>query len=45
MLALFLTGVLELRQPVGGFGNPVVVMLFGLFVVAAGLEAAGVTTP
>jgi di/tricarboxylate transporter len=44
VLAFFLTGVLELRQAVGGFGDPVVVMLFGLFVVAAGLEAAGVTT-
>ncbi len=44
VLAFFLTGVLELRQAVGGFGDPVVVMLFGLFVVAAGLESAGVTT-
>lgn len=44
ILAFFLTGVLELRQAVGGFGDPVVVMLFGLFVVAAGLESAGVTT-
>ena len=44
VIAFFLTGVLELRQAVGGFGDPVVVMLFGLFVVAAGLEAAGVTT-
>jgi di/tricarboxylate transporter len=44
ILAFFLTGILELRQAVGGFGDPVVVMLFGLFVVAAGLESAGVTT-
>lgn len=44
ILAFFLTGILELRQAVAGFGDPVVVMLFGLFVVAAGLESAGVTT-
>ncbi len=44
VLAFFLTGVLDVRQAVGGFGDPVVVMLFGLFVVAAGLESAGVTT-
>lgn len=44
ILAFFVTGVLDLRQAVGGFGDPVVVMLFGLFVVAAGLENAGVTT-
>jgi di/tricarboxylate transporter len=44
ILVFFLTGVLDLREAVGGFGDPVVVMVFGLFVVAAGLETAGVTT-
>jgi di/tricarboxylate transporter len=44
VIAFFVTGVLDLRQAVGGFGDPVVIMLAGLFVVAAGLEAAGVTT-
>lgn len=44
ILAFVLTGVLNLREAVGGFGDPVVVMVFGLFVVAAGLESAGVTT-
>lgn len=44
ILSFFLSGVLELREAVSGFGDPVVVMLFGLFVVAAGLESAGVTT-
>jgi di/tricarboxylate transporter len=44
ILTFYLTGILEIREAVGGFGDPVVVMVFGLFVVASGLESAGVTT-
>lgn len=43
-LALFFSGVLTMPQALGGFGDPVVLMLVGLFVIATGLEAAGVTT-
>jgi len=43
-LSLFLTGVLPAAEAIRGLGDPVVVMLAGLFIVAAGLEAAGVTT-
>lgn len=44
LLAFFLTDILDLKEAVGGFGDPVVVMVFGLFIVAGGLESAGVTT-
>jgi di/tricarboxylate transporter len=43
-LSLYFTGVLPAADAIRGLGDPVVVMLAGLFVVAAGLDAAGVTT-
>jgi di/tricarboxylate transporter len=43
-LALLFTGILSGNEAVAGFGDPVVVLIAGLFVVGAGLEAAGVTT-
>jgi di/tricarboxylate transporter len=42
-LALFFTGILPLDQVFSGFGDTVIIFIAGLFVVAAGLEAAGVT--
>ena len=42
-LALFLTGIVSGAEALAGFGDPVVVLIAGLFVVGAGLEAAGVT--
>ena len=43
-LALYLTGILGAGEAIAGFGDPIVVFLASLFVVSAGLEAAGVTT-
>lgn len=43
-LALFFTGILTAPQALAGFGDPVVILLAALFIIAAGLEAAGVTT-
>jgi di/tricarboxylate transporter len=43
-LALLFTGILSGNEAVAGFGDPTVVLIAGLFVVGAGLEAAGVTT-
>jgi di/tricarboxylate transporter len=43
-LALFFTGILSANQALSGFGDLTVVLIAGLFVVAAGLEASGVTT-
>jgi len=42
-LALFLTGILGLDEAFAGFGDTVIVFIASLFVVAAGLEASGVT--
>lgn len=42
-LALFFTGLLPLDMAFSGFGDTVIVFIAGLFVVAAGLEATGVT--
>ena len=42
-LALFATGVLDLRQALGGLGDISVIFIASLFVVSAGLEASGVT--
>ena len=42
-LALWATGVLDLNQALGGFGDPTVVFIASLFVVSEGLEASGVT--
>lgn len=42
-LALYLTGVLSLQEVFSGFGDPTIIFIASLFVVSAGLEAAGVT--
>ena len=42
-LALFATGLVDATTAVSGFGDPVVVFIACLFVLAAGLESAGVT--
>jgi di/tricarboxylate transporter len=42
-LALFFAGILPLDQIFSGFGDPIIIFIVSLFVVAAGLEAAGVT--
>ena len=41
-LSLFFSGILPLEQVFAGFGNPVVIFIASLFVVAAGLEASGI---
>jgi len=41
-LSLFFFGILPLEQIFAGFGNPVVIFIASLFVVAAGLEASGI---
>ncbi|HEX3410966.1 MAG TPA: SLC13 family permease [Stellaceae bacterium] len=43
-LALFLTGVLNMREALGGFGDPVIVFVASLLAIGAGLEASGVGT-
>ena len=43
-LSLWATGVLTLEESVAGFGAPTVVLIAALFVVAEGLDAAGITT-
>jgi di/tricarboxylate transporter len=42
-LALYATGVLELRQALAGLGDTTVIFIAALFVVSAGLDASGVT--
>lgn len=42
-LALFLTGVLDVREAMGGLGDPAVIFIAALFVVSGGLDASGVT--
>lgn len=42
-VALWLTGVLDLRQVLSGFGDPTVVFIACLFVVSEALESTGVT--
>ncbi len=41
--ALYMTGVLSLQEVFSGFGDPTIIFIATLFVVSAGLEAAGVT--
>lgn len=41
--ALYMTNVLSLQEVFSGFGDPVIIFIASLFVVSAGLEAAGVT--
>ena len=43
-LSLWATGILTVEQAVAGFGSPTVVLIAALFVVAEGLDAAGLTT-
>src|SRR6478609_10308104 len=43
-VSLWATGVITVEEAVGGFGSPTVVLIAALFVVAEGLDAAGVTT-
>ncbi|HHP7233941.1 MAG TPA: SLC13 family permease [Desulfobacterales bacterium] len=43
-LTLFFTGVLTGADVLAGLGDPTVILIAGLFVVGAGLEASGVTT-
>jgi di/tricarboxylate transporter len=43
-LALWAFGVLSIEEAVAGFGSPTVVLIAALFVVAEGLNNAGVTT-
>lgn len=43
-LALWATGVLDIDQALGGFGDPTVVYIAALFVVSEALDAAGITT-
>jgi len=42
-IALYATGVLTAKQAIAGFGDPVVLFIASLFVVAAALETTGVT--
>ena len=42
-LALWATGILDLRQALAGLGDPAVIFIASLFVVSGGLEASGVT--
>jgi hypothetical protein len=42
-LSLWASGVLELEQSLGGFGDPTVIFIASLFVVSEGLDSSGVT--
>src|SRR5262244_186212 len=42
-LALYFTGILTMPETVGGFGDPVVVLIAALLAIALGLEATGVS--
>lgn len=42
-LALWATGLLDLREALAGFGDPAVIFVAALFVVGAGMEATGIT--
>lgn len=42
-LALYFTGLVTAAEAVGGFGDPVVIFIATLFVLAEGLESSGVT--
>lgn len=43
-LALWATGVITIDQALEGFGSQTVVLIAALFVVAEGLDSAGITT-
>ena len=41
-LLLFFTGVISVQETLGGFGDPVVILIVALLAIAVGLENAGV---
>lgn len=41
-LALYFSGVLTMQETLGGFGDPVVILIAALLAIASGLETAGV---
>ncbi|WP_053992167.1 SLC13 family permease [Mangrovimonas sp. TPBH4] len=43
MLALYLSGILDLTETLSGFSNPTVIMIAGLFIVGEGLARTGWT--
>lgn len=43
-LSLWATDIVTLEEAVGGFGTPTIILIAALFVVAEGLDSAGVTT-
>lgn len=43
-LSLWATDIVTLEEAMGGFGTPTIILIAALFVVAEGLDAAGVTT-
>ena len=43
-IALWATGVLDITEAFGGFGDPTIIFIASLFVVSEALDAAGVTT-
>jgi di/tricarboxylate transporter len=43
-IVLWATGILDLRQAFSGFGDPTVLFIAALFIVAEGLDASGVTS-
>ncbi|OEK09259.1 Na+/sulfate transporter [Flavivirga aquatica] len=43
MLALFLTGVIDLKETLIGFSNPTVIMIAALFIIGEGLSRTGWT--
>lgn len=42
-LALYFAGILDLGQTLAGFGDPAVILIASLFVVAEGLDSSGLT--
>jgi di/tricarboxylate transporter len=42
-MSLYLAGLVSVDQAFAGFGDPLIIFIAGLFVVAAGLEKTGVT--
>ncbi|EEA03355.1 Citrate transporter [Burkholderia sp. H160] len=44
LVALYLTGVLTMREALGGFGDPLIVFIAALLGIGIGLEATGVGT-
>lgn len=43
MISLFLTGILNVKETLSGFGNPTVIMIAALFVVGEGIAQTGWT--